>query len=346
MQQVAGRQRFWWRALDAQTSRTSATPSALRPGVSGTTSLYIPQRSRRPQARPEPLTLAIPRGERRRYRAGRRNTRGLARALLVTGLACGLIGAVLLVLPVEELRKLDIGSEVHARAEELFVRTGFGIDQVSITGRQHASDTDIYDALDLPNVRTFADFDATAVLKRIERIPWIDTAQITRTYPAGMDIVVQERTPAVIWTRGGSEYLVDATGRLLGPNPQPNQWALPRVSGEGAGKEASTLLTALQQYPQIARAFSNAERVSERRWRLSLKNGTVLELGPDRETEGFEEVVSQAMLAAAIAGPPATIDLRTLGRVTLRPATNARQKSAEAGPARSGMDRRGASTDG
>ena len=332
MQQVAGRQRFWWRALDAQTPKNSAAPTALRPGATGTTSLYIPQRSRRASSRPEALTLSIPRGDRRRTRPRRSSAKALTRTLIFAGTLFAVLGGALLILPMDQLRKLDIGAEMRSRSSTLLTAAGFGIDQVTITGQHHASDRDIYDALDLPNVRTFADFDASAALKRIERIPWIETAQLTRTYPAGLDIVVQERTPAVIWTRGGTEYLVDAAGRLLGPNPQPNQWSLPRVAGEGADSEAGTLLTALQQYPQIARAFASAERISERRWRLSLKNGTTLELGPDRETEGLDEVVSQPKLSGAIAGAAAIIDLRTLGRVTWRPATGAHQKSADAKP--------------
>jgi len=240
--------------------------------------------------------------------------------------------ALALALPIDKLRTIDFSAEARDRAADVLTVAGFGIDQVSITGQRHAADNDIYDALDLPNVRTFADFDSAAALKRIERIPWIDTAQITRAYPSGLDVAVQERVPAVIWKRAGVEYLVDAEGRVLGPNPQPNEWALPLVVGEGAAKEAAVLSTALQPYPVIARGLVYAERVSERRWRLIFKNGTKVELGPDRESDGLADLASRSQLMASLEGAPQEIDLRIVGRVTMRPLADARRQATAATP--------------
>jgi cell division protein FtsQ len=206
-----------------------------------------------------------------------------------------------------------------AKTNDVMIAAGFGIDQVNVSGQHYTSDSDVFDALDLPNVKTFAAFDSDAALKRIERISWVDTAQITRVYPGTLDIVIRERTPAFMWQRGETNFLVDATGRALGPVARASTWNLPRVVGEGAETEAILMLSALRRYPQIERQYAYGERVAERRWRIVLKNGTALELGADREIEGFEEVATAREAASALKGAPMVVDVRTPGRIAIRP---------------------------
>lgn len=219
-------------------------------------------------------------------------------------------------LPLDQLRAVNVAG----KANELMIAAGFGIDQVNVSGQHYVADSDVFDALDLPNVKTFAAFDSEAALKRIERIAWVETAQITRVYPGTLDIVVHERVPAFIWRRGDTNYLVDATGRTLGPMPAASAWNLPRVVGEGADSEAMLMLAAVRQYPRIERQYAYGERIAERRWRIVLKNGAVLDLAADREIEGLEQIVNTRAVVPALTGKPMIIDVRTPGRIAMRPA--------------------------
>lgn len=226
--------------------------------------------------------------------------------------------------PIDKFRNIDL----FAKANDLMIVAGFGIDQVNVSGQHYTADSDVFDALDLPNVKTFAAFDSDAALKRIERIPWVDTAQITRIYPGTLDIVVRERAPSFIWKRGEMSYLVDATGRTLGPVPTANTRNLPRVVGEGADSEAILMLSALRQYPQIERQYAYGERIAERRWRIVLKNGTALDLGADREIEGFEEIANARDVAPALKGTAMIVDVRTPGRIAMRPVAGKSARTA------------------
>lgn len=314
MQQVAGRQRFWWRALDAQTPEPNA---AWYLDASSSGARLVP--SEIPRAARPAMRLQVPRGE-RRFRGLRRRGRGWGRpALLILSVSVAAAAAAL-ALPFDRLRFADVGSAFNVRLNELMIAVGFGIDQVNLSGQYFAADSDIFDALDLLNVRTFAAFDSDAALKRIERIPWVDNAQITRVYPSTLDIIIRERVPSAIWTRGDKSYLIDATGRVLGPLPAAGGWALPRVAGEGANTEATLLLAALRQYPALERDYAYAERIAERRWRIVLRNGSALELGADREIEGLEELADIRALRSVLSGKAMIVDVRTPGRITVRPA--------------------------
>ncbi|WP_083567715.1 cell division protein FtsQ/DivIB [Hyphomicrobium sp. CS1GBMeth3] len=239
--------------------------------------------------------------------------------LLIGALAIGLaLGAA-----EETLRKTG-----YVPDKERIARTlGFSIDQVTLVGHRFSYDRDVFDALDLGNVRTFGALDTAAVKARIERLPWIDTAEITRVYPGGLDIRVTERKPYALWSRTGSFYLIDKTGRVLGAVNRDALPDLPRFAGEGAASEAASLLDTIARYPEVASRLTEAERVSERRWRLKLDNATTLELPADDEVGALEELTRDAGLANLVSSGRTTLDFRGPGRVAIRPEPDANAPS-------------------
>lgn len=323
MQQVTAHSRFWWRALDAYPPepRNAPPPPAVAP--------WPFQPKQRPAAAsvplaaaPAPLTLEIPKADRRppRRRALRRKGR-LGRAVLSVAalLSCSAAAAAAFVAGTIEPQRIQI--LMSAQARDVLLELGFGIDQVSLTGHRYTPDSDIYAALELDKARTFAEFDAEAALRRLEGLPWVDTAQITRTYPSMLSVSIRERKPAVVWALKGRTFVVDGAGRVLGATGSPEGWHLPRISGEEANVEAAALFAALSRHPDIASTLAIAERIGGRRWSLHLSNGSRLELGADRELEGLSQIAANSMLRKALAGPAMIADVRTPGRPALRPAT-------------------------
>lgn len=207
----------------------------------------------------------------------------------------------------------------HApKLERLARLMGFGIDQVALVGHRYAYDRDVFDALDLANVRTFAALDTAAVKARIERLSWIDTAELTRVFPGRLDIRVTERKPYAVWSRADRVYLIDRTGRVLAAVNGTALPDLPRVSGEGAASEAAGFLATLSRYPEIAARFVEAERVSDRRWRLKLANKATIELPADDEVAALEELTRDGALMQRVAAGSATLDFRGPGRAAVR----------------------------
>lgn len=245
-------------------------------------------------------------------------------ALIIAGggvAAAGLSGAI---------DRQTITLALDGRMASALVLLGFGIDQVGLTGNRYTSDRDIFDTLDLGNVRTFAAFDADAALKRLSRLPWIESAQISRIFPGQLDIRVRERRPAVVWRRGDKSYLLDAGGRVLGSLVDPSRWPLPIVAGEGAPPEQQTLLTALRRHPELTAQVDFSERIAERRWSIVFKNGSRLELAADREDEGLTAFANRLELKRTMTGAPFIVDVRTPGRIALRPATRGAAANAAA----------------
>lgn len=202
-------------------------------------------------------------------------------------------------------------------AEAAAAAMGLGIDQISLDGHEFTYDADVFDALDLGNVRTFAAFDAKAAKDRIERLPWVATAELTRVYPNRLDIRITERKPYAVWTRGDKTFLVDVTGRVLAPVPAGSTPELPRIRGEGAPELAKAFLDLVDRYPALRTRVDSAERVGERRWTLHLKGKVELLLPASAEERALSEIMSDAKLAALTEASNITIDYRVRGRVAV-----------------------------
>jgi len=205
---------------------------------------------------------------------------------------------------------------------------GLGIDQVALRGQRFTSDSDIFDAVDLSNAHSLITFDSAAARGRIEALPWIETASISRVFPGSLDIRVTERKPAALWTIDKRAFLIDASGRVLSGVKPGSQVNLPRIAGEGAPELAQGLLELLRRYPQVWKRFELAERVGGRRWTLHLKDHVTIHLGADREAVAIAALTSPGNLGALLSGHDVIIDLRTRGRITVR-----HDKSADGPPA-------------
>lgn len=325
LQQVTADSRFWWRASDALPPPQSHAAPAPSAPERQTNPWHLPARKplelSQAAAAPAklPLRLEVPKSDRRPLRRSAARRRGGAWFAAVSLAMLGVAGAGTGLLMSGMVEPQKMRAMALNEAQGALLGLGFGIDQVSLTGHRFTSDRDIYEALNLDAARTFAAFDADAALKRIESLAWVETAQITRLFPGALKVEVRERRPAALWAFKSRKFLIDATGRVLGAAAEPHGWKLPHISGEGANNEAALLFTALGRHPEIAQTLDHAERIGERRWSLVLRNGSRLELGADREVEGLEQIAKNSELRAALSGAPQIVDVRTPGRLAMRP---------------------------
>jgi cell division protein FtsQ len=202
--------------------------------------------------------------------------------------------------------------------DELLYWMGLRVEQVALSGQRFTADADVFDAMDLLNTGSLVTFDAAGARERIEKLPWVSTAAISRIFPGSLDVRITERQPSALWINEGREYLVDGSGRVLSALKKGTKVRLPRFSGAGAPEQAQVLLDLIVRFPRIAERFELAERVGERRWTLHLKGSVLVHLGADREAVAFAALSSPAELGKLVETPNAIIDLRTRGRVTVR----------------------------
>ncbi len=204
-----------------------------------------------------------------------------------------------------------------ATAEQLLTVAGFGIDEVTVSGHRFTPDSDVFDSLDLTNVKTMIALDTARVQARLERLPWIATATLTRNFPGRVSVVVTERSASAVWINDASAMLVDETGRQLSairPSDMPH---LPRISGAGAPQAAGNLFQMLANYPTVAGRLQLATRVDGRRWSLTLTGGIQVELPSEGEATALAGVLQEA--PEVLEAPKTVVDLRSKTRIAVSP---------------------------
>lgn len=98
-------------------------------------------------------------------------------------------------------------------------RTGlFDVDTLKVQGATHESDDDVIAASGLRLGDQLLDVDEGSVARKVEQLPWVDTAAVATGLDGVVTVTVTERAPAAtVADPASGAQLVDATGRLLGP---------------------------------------------------------------------------------------------------------------------------------
>lgn len=214
-------------------------------------------------------------------------------------------------------------------ADRLAELAGLGVQQVFLTGHRMTSDRDIFDALDLTHARSLLRFDSLAARARIEQLPWIKQAAITRIFPDSINVEVTERVAFAVWRMPDREVLIDVTGRVLGAAPRTAYAELPRVSGEGAAREAATIVGILKRFPELQSRLEEAQRVAKRRWTLRLAGGPEIHLPPGHEADALRALTSNPAAQHLLNGTRyAAVDLRSADRIIVRPVHTEEKKTA------------------
>lgn len=93
---------------------------------------------------------------------------------------------------------------------------------VKITGAAHVTVAEVQSAAHVGHGAALVTLDRGTVARRVEALPWVARASVTKHLPGTVRITIVERAPAA-WVRtrtgapqGADIALVDATGRVLG----------------------------------------------------------------------------------------------------------------------------------
>ena len=205
-----------------------------------------------------------------------------------------------------------------AMADALAVNIGLGVDQIAVTGSRNTLSDDIFTALNIERDSSLLTYDISAARSRLEALPWVASAHVSRTLPNGLDVAIEERQPFAVWQHRQLMFLIDADGRTLEPTARADHRDLPLVVGDDADTGARDLLAMLRRFPTVAGRLSAAVRVGGRRWDLQLRDAPVLMLPEEAPEQALAWVARMDQDERLFDRRLAAIDLRVSGRVAFR----------------------------
>ena len=196
---------------------------------------------------------------------------------------------------------------------------GFRLDQVVLHGREHADAHAVKDALEIKQGQPILSLSLTAMKQRLETIPEVKKATLTRELPNTLRIEITERLPAAYWQHDGKLELIDREGITLARDKYNEKMTLPVVVGSDAPKHMAELIALLDTVPSLKADVVAAVRVGSRRWNIQLSRDIVVLLPEDAPAAAWKRfatlVEKEALLSKAIR----SVDMRMEDRVFIMP---------------------------
>lgn len=179
----------------------------------------------------------------------------------------------------------------------------FVVRSVSVTGLYRVARPQVIAAAGIRYGTPLIQVDPAAVSRRVERITQVQSVQVTRSWPVGIDIAVTERVPALA-VRGRRGYqLIDPAGIAVASVPRrPPGIALFVPSGPVHGNPAVAAAAAVarQLPPRLARNLVSVTAPTASGVTLHLTHGVTVFWG-----SAAQPAVKERTLAVLMAAPAA-----------------------------------------
>jgi len=198
---------------------------------------------------------------------------------------------------------------------------------------QHTRRAEIEQSLPGALKGNFFSLNLETVRGELEKLPWVRKAELRRTWPARLEVKVEEHRPAARWGEGRGE-LVNTFGEVFAATaPDEELDTLPLLYGpQGTAPEV------LKRYGEFVGNFKVLGQrpvqvtLSPRlAWQLKLDNGMLVEMGREQQKspvgvrlQRFIEAYPE--LVAKRAARPAVVDLRYPNGFAMRVAGDVKGK--------------------
>lgn len=216
---------------------------------------------------------------------------------------------------------------IHSHWHQLWRSAGFRVEQFDIKGRQRLPLESVQEMVQVNQGAGLFEIDLDAVRDRLEAHPLVASATVRRQWPTYLILTLTERQPFALWQDDTkNQHVIARDGTILPLEMSVFESMTPMiVSGTGARDHLDGLVAKLAPYQDLHPHLRTAVWVGERRWRLGLDTGLMIDLPAYHVPIALERlmrlVVSDNLLARAVK----RVDLRQTDRVIIEPLDDAEE---------------------
>jgi cell division protein FtsQ len=219
---------------------------------------------------------------------------------------------------------------------ERLIRTtadaGFVVGRVYSEGRTLADEKSLRNALEPYYGRPILSVDLDELNDRIENVPWVRSASISRQLPDTLWVRLDEHRPIARWMDGNRQVvLVSDAGEVVRGANAARFRGLPLLFGKGAPGRAAELLRLVAGEPALAARVTGARLVGERRWDVHLDGRVEVRLPAAQPEAAWRRLAAEERASAVLGRAITAVDLRHPDWLTLRIADQAIRNGAEPG---------------
>ncbi|MBQ9035521.1 MAG: FtsQ-type POTRA domain-containing protein [Alphaproteobacteria bacterium] len=236
-----------------------------------------------------------------------------------------LIGIIwLLTLGVITIRHNLIGQQVDSLLNGLYQQSvvwGWGLDDVTVEGRQKTSMESILAAINLHRGDNILKINLEEIQNKVKSLVWVKDAIVTRRYfPNVIHISIKERYVKSIWQYQNEFYPLDEDGEIIETEYVPQQNVL-QIVGEGAPEHVTDLLNIIEDDNDIFSRLKAANFISKRRWDLifdDIENGITVKMPEEDMDAAWKKLVKLDKTKGILKYKLTFIDLRLKNKIVVK----------------------------
>lgn len=203
----------------------------------------------------------------KRIRTKRQVRRPQRPASVSAGKAGRLLGQFVLPLAISVCIAICLGAVGYLGYQRVSASDFFNVKRVDVVGINRASKTAIENIIKTDTERSGVWRSDLGILRsKIEAIPFVKTAAVTRVLPNGIRVQVVERQPMALAMRNGRQYLVDAEGEILAESDKPEDrlpFAMVGWDETKSEKAMKDNVERVKMYQRMLAEWRNADIVSK-----------------------------------------------------------------------------------
>ena len=241
------------------------------------------------------------------------------RALLRIGIpAFAVIMVVIWFFSIEQNRValVDKVAEIRRSIEE---RPEFMVNLMAIDGASEEIGNDIREIVPVDFPISSFDLDLPAMQDRIEELDAVARVDLRVRSGGVLQVIIDERIPAVVWRTADGLELLDATGHRVAAIPtRTGRSDLPLLAGLGAELHVPEALQIYDAVELVSERVRGLVRIGERRWDVVLDRDQRIKLPEDRPVHALEQVMALVQAQDLLDRDLVIVDMRNQNRPTLR----------------------------
>lgn len=255
-------------------------------------------------------------GQRVRHRLRRRVARVLAAALRLGGIIILLAGAA---------------AAVAAGVQWLLTSPHFAVAVVEVQGTSRLSPAEVREAAAISPGENMFRLNSEEVMARLRQLGPVKRAEVIRSFPNRVTLVVEERVPFTL-AQAGRLYWLDEDGVSLGPEPRAVTPRLPVITGirpeeiRSAGESAeraragvSLIRSMLRTGSPLTREISEIDMSGADGPVLYTVDGVEVRLGTAEWEDRLGRLDGVLARIRTLGEPVEYVDLRFRGQVVFKP---------------------------
>jgi cell division protein FtsQ len=225
-------------------------------------------------------------------------------------------------LGIHTLHRSGMLADAAAAAQEQLLsftaRLGLVVEDIYAEGRERTSERDIVRSLERYQGMSILAVDTAAAKERLESLPWVRRATVSRQFPTTLLVRIEEHRPLAVWIDSGRRRLIGDEGELVPVTDVRGFRELPVLRGAGAPARVHELFRILDAEPSLERRLTQATLVAERRWNVWLDHRIEVRLPEKGAEEAWRYLGRRQREAALLSRAIEAIDLRNPSWLALR----------------------------